>query len=256
MSTLAYTEYGSGQAVVLLHGFPFNKDIWNGFAKQLSSSFYVYTLDLPGFGGSPLPHSTITLDQVGESINDWVIATKLDNPVLIGHSLGGYVALAAVKKRPDLFSALGLFHSTAFADSEEKKQSRTKVLEFIERNGVEAFTSNFIGPLFVTHDHPAISRVRSVAMQSKTEAVKAYTRAMRDRSERTDVLRTFDKPILFLAGEQDPGISVDSIRNQAAISAKSEVNLLPETAHMGMFEKEKECLEIIRTFVEKSTVTK
>ena len=68
--------------------------------------------------------------------------------MLIGHSLGGYVALAMVEKRPDLFAGLGLFHSTAYADSAEKKQSRNKVIEFVNKNGAKAFTTNFITPLF------------------------------------------------------------------------------------------------------------
>jgi pimeloyl-ACP methyl ester carboxylesterase len=256
MRDLAYNEYGSGRSVVLLHGFPFNKDIWNPFAEKLAAFFKVYIPDLPGFGRSAMPPVSITMDEVGAAINAWIIKQKLDRPVLIGHSLGGYVALAGAQQNPDLFSGLALFHSTAYADSEEKKQSRTKVLEFIDKNGVEAFTSNFIGALFFNPNHPAIPAVRSVAVAATIEAVKSYTIAMRDRSERTDVLLTFPKPILFLAGENDGGIPVDSVRKQAAIHAKSELKLLSETAHMGMFEKENECLEIIRTFIEKCTVTK
>jgi pimeloyl-ACP methyl ester carboxylesterase len=256
MSSLAYNEYGSGRPVILVHGFPFSKTIWNSFAQKLGQHAHVFTIDLPGFGQSPLNQSSISIDTIGTRVNAWVKETKIRRPVLLGHSLGGYVTLAAANQEPDLFSGLVLFHSTAYADSEEKKQSRNKVLEFIDKNGVDAFTSNFIGPLFYDSGHPAIPLVRTVAREATAEAVKAYTQAMRDRSERTDVLQTFRGPVLFLAGENDSGIPVESVRKQAALHAKSEVKVLSETGHMGMFENEKKCLEIIRIFIDTITVTK
>jgi pimeloyl-ACP methyl ester carboxylesterase len=158
------------------------------------------------------------------------------------------VALSLVEKRPDIFSGLILFHSTAFADSPEKKQSRTKVPEFIDRNGVETFTTNFIAPLFADPGHPAIEIVREIARPSTAETVKAYTLAMRDRPDRTDVLKKFKKPILFLAGEKDGGIPVSTIKDQAAMNPKSEVAVLPGVAHMGMFENPVECSRLITAF--------
>jgi pimeloyl-ACP methyl ester carboxylesterase len=256
MSNLSFEESGNGQDVVLLHGFPFHQGIWNSFAEKLSHSFHVYTPDLPGFGKSAILSSPFTIDDVADALISWITTQKLNHPVLIGHSLGGYVALAAAKKNPELFSALVLFHSTGYADSAERKQSRNKVLEFIDANGVKAFTSNFIAPLFADPQHLAIPLVKSIAENSSAEAVKGYTQAMRDRSERTDVLRTFTGPILFLGGNKDQGISVESIREQAAISINAQVKILADVAHMGMLENEKESLEIIRAYVEKSAVTK
>lgn len=256
MSNLSFQEYGSGQAVVLLHGFPFHQQIWRPFAEKLSETCHVFTVDLPGFGKSASLNTPFTLEQVGESVVSWITGKKLKNPFLIGHSLGGYVALEVVKKNPGLFSGLGLFHSTAYADTEEKKQSRNKVLQFIDKNGVEAFTTNFIEPLFSDPGHPAIPFVRTIAAEAKTAVVKGYTEAMRDRSERTSVLQTFSGPVLFLAGEKDAGIPVKSIRRQAALTPHSHTEIIPDIAHMGMFENEIKCLQIIQTFSEKNTVTK
>jgi pimeloyl-ACP methyl ester carboxylesterase len=256
MANLFFEEAGSGQAVILLHGFPFHQGIWKSFAKKLSESFHVYTVDLPGFGKSPILDSPFTIDNVADAVISWATEQKIKHPVLLGHSLGGYVALAATKKSPALFSALILFHSTAYSDTLERKQSRNKVLEFIDSNGVKAFTTNFIGPLFADQNHPAISMVKSIAETSSIDAVKGYTQAMRDRNERTDVLRTFPRPVLFLGGDKDPGISVESIREQAAINPNVQVKILSNVSHLGMLENEKESLEIIRTYIQKSTVTR
>src|SRR5690606_20750625 len=98
-------------------------------------------------------------------------------------SLGGYVALAMVAQQPDRFAGLGLFHSTAYADTEEKRASRSKVIEFVETNGVEAFTSNFVTPLFADKTHASIQKVREINMKASREAVIGYTKAMRDRPD-------------------------------------------------------------------------
>lgn len=256
MSKIFFTERGSGSSVILLHGFPFHSGIWKGFAEKLSSQFKVYTPDLPGFGKSSGLGSNFTLEMVAEEIISWIEKNKIEKSVLIGHSLGGYVALAVAEKRPDLLKGLILFHSTAYPDNEEKKQSRNKVIEFFDNNGVEAFTSNFITPLFYDQKHAAIEKVRSIAMEAKADTVKGYTLAMRDRADRTNVLKNFPKPILFIGGENDGGIKPESLKEQASVGRQAKADILPKTGHMGMFENEEKTLEIISAFVRKCEVTR
>jgi pimeloyl-ACP methyl ester carboxylesterase len=256
MAGLFFQEHGTGAPVILLHGFPFHHGIWDSFAEKLSAQFKVFTIDLPGFGKSDGLRPPFSIAQVADHVLGWVKEKKIGKSVLIGHSMGGYVALAMAQKAPELFNGLVLFHSTTFADSAEKRESRNKVLEFIDKNGVNAFTSNFIGPLFTDPQHAAISKVRAISMEATAEAVKGYTQAMRDRPDTIEVLTTFPKPILFLAGEKDAGISVQSVQEQAARSPRVEAYILSNVAHMGMFENEKKSLEIIRSFLQKITVTK
>jgi pimeloyl-ACP methyl ester carboxylesterase len=249
MLKLGFTETGEGRPVILLHGFPMNRAVWNSFSPGLSKNFRVIAIDLPGFGeSSPIIKNAFSIDDAADAVLEFLHQKNLSQCVLAGHSLGGYVALSMIEKQPDDFSGLILFHSTALADSQEKKQSRTKVPEFIDRNSVETFTTNFITPLFADPDHPAIGIVREIARPSTAETVKAYTLAMRDRPDRTHVLRRFKKPILFLAGEKDGGIPVSSIRDQAAMNTNSEVSVLPGVAHMGMFENPEACLRKISAF--------
>jgi pimeloyl-ACP methyl ester carboxylesterase len=256
MINLFFRERGSGHPILLLHGFPMHQQVWDSFAEKLSKKFKVFTVDLPGFGKSPSLESPFTLADVANQVLAWMQLQNMGQCTLVGHSLGGYVALAMVEKAQQSFDRLVLFHSTALSDTEEKKQSRNKVLEFIGNNGVVAFTSNFIAPLFADPEHPAIANVESVSIEASEEAVSGYTQAMRDRPDRTDVIKAFRKPILFLAGEKDGGIPVTSIHQQAALSLTSEVHILTDVAHMGMFENENSSLEIIYRFIEKNSVTK
>jgi pimeloyl-ACP methyl ester carboxylesterase len=255
MSSVYFRELGTGFPVVLLHGFPFTNQIWDSFAQKLAEDFHVITPDLPGFGHSGLPLENLTIDSVAKILISWLREKKISNPIVIGHSLGGYVALAMAKQAPDMFSAIGLFHSTSIADSEEKKESRDKVIDFINKNGVEKFTSNFIGPLFADQHHAGIKVVQSIALQATEKSVKAYVMAMRNRPDSTSVLSDFKKPVLFIAGEKDGGIPVDSIKNQSQLNPHAELHILPGVAHMGMVESENQTVEIVRRFIKKFGVT-
>lgn len=249
MANISFQQRGTGRPVILLHGFPMDNTVWNAFAEALSSDYTVYTPDLPGFGGSQRLAPGFSIADVAGSLDQWIAEQKFTNAIVIGHSLGGYVALALVEKRPQAFAGLGLFHSTAYADSAEKKQSRTKAIEFIDKNGVLAFTSNFIQPLFANPAHPDIQTVKRITAKSSTEAVTGYTLAMRDRPDRTHVLSSFNKPILFIGGVKDGGIPADSIRAQATLSAEAHVHILDDVAHMGMFEKPQETQSIVKAFL-------
>lgn len=249
MAALRFRERGKGTPVILIHGFPFNQNIWNDFAGKLARDFRVITLDLPGFGESAQLTGQFSIDDVGQQVTAWISETGLQGSVLIGHSLGGYIALSVAAVEPSYLSGLALFHSTALPDSDEKKQSRNKVLEFIASNGVSAFTSNFITPLFADPNSPAVARVRLIAKDASREAVTGYTLAMRDRQDRTSTLKEFPGPVLFVTGEKDPGIPVESIEKQATLCRSPHVHVLKQVAHMGMFENEKRCLEIFRKFV-------
>jgi pimeloyl-ACP methyl ester carboxylesterase len=249
---LHFKSQGKGRPVLLIHGFPLNQTIWASFADELSKSFQVFTIDLPGFGESPLLKAPFSIVDVAESVLGWMTEHNIEKPIVIGHSLGGYVALEMVNMKPNTFAGLVLFHSTAYADSEEKKASRNKVLEFIEKNGVLTFTSNFIPPLFADQKHNDIEFVKRIATQSGKEAVVNYTIAMRDRPDRTSVLRQFPKPILFIAGEKDPGIPVESLKQQQQLGSHIDLSIVRNVAHMGMLEDQNQTLEIVKEFANKS----
>ncbi len=255
MTDLSYHELGSGPTVILIHGFPMNQQVWTDFAEKLSESFLVVTLDLPGFGKSLSLPEGFTIEDVAAEVSSFIRKRNYLAPVIVGHSLGGYVGLAVAGQTPDLIKGLCLFHSTALADSEEKKQSRDKVIDFIEKQGVRAFTSNFIGPLYADPQHSSVTRVKEIAAQSSKEAVVGYTKAMRNRKDTRNVIEAFRAPILFLAGKKDPGIPPDTIEEQASLSDMAEATILPEVAHMGMFESPAACLKKIHEFILKCEVT-
>lgn len=253
-SGIFYTDQGRGFPVVLIHGFTETYEIWSGFSKELSQDFRVLCIDLPGFGKSPILNSPFSLSDVGTSVLVWLRSMQIDSCITIGHSLGGYVALAMAEQDPERFKAFGLFHSTAFADSEERKVSRNKVIEFVTNHGVTPFIESFIPPLFNDQSNPNIQPLVKLASQTKQETLIAYVKAMRDRPDRTAVLKQFKGSVLFLAGEKDWGITPESVRQQAAMACKPDFQLLPLVNHMGMFEDEKINVEKTHHFLVRETL--
>ncbi len=252
MSPINATARGRGTPVILIHGFPLNHRMWDPFADSLSGNFKVYTPDLPGFGKSSPAAGNFTLDDIAQLMLDWMAESGIIDAIVIGHSLGGYVSLAMVKKDPARFKGLVLFHSTALPDSAEKKDNRNKVLEFITTNGVRAFTSNFIEPLFFDKKHPAMATIRSIATEAPEAAVRGYTMAMRDRPDRQDVLREFKGNILLIGGAHDAGINPESLQKQALLSSRIHLEVLDSSAHMGMYEETDKTLRLIEAFARQS----
>lgn len=249
MATVHFTKKGVGHPLILLHGFPLNSNIWKDFLEYFDTKYQVISIDLPGFGKSVIPDSPFTIEDVAKEILSALKKSGVQNCTLAGHSLGGYVALAMVDIQPDLFSSLILLHSTAYADNEEKKANRNKAIDFVSRQGVIAFTGNFIPPLFASPTHPAIEKVKEIAIEATADAVLNYTVAMRDRKDTTSVLRDFHKPVLLITGEKDTVIPVESIHAQASLSPSIQTEILPEVGHMSMYENPKKIAEVINNFI-------
>lgn len=250
MKSLYYKVRGQGKPLVFLHGFLETHQIWDDFAEELTSQYKIIAFDLPGFGQSSLiENRPFTLVEVAKEINQCLKEITTEKVDLIGHSLGGYVALAMVEQAPQLFSSFGLFHSTAFADSNEKKESRTKTVHFVHRNGALAFTANFVPPLFADPNHGAVAFVRDLAIQTDQTTVIHYLEAMRDRPDRTSVLQSFNGPILFMAGAKDTVILPEALKNQVVIAKKGLLKVFEGIGHMGMFEAPKETRETLTEFL-------
>lgn len=248
-----YTDQGKGFPVVLVHGFCETHEVWLRFAKELSKDFRVISVDLPGFGKSKSLPEGFSLADAASEINELLIQLEIKKCVPVGHSLGGYVTLAMVKQQASLFSGFGLFHSTAYADSEERKAARNKVIEFVSKNGVPAFIETFIPPLFHDKANPDIPFAVRMALQTKQETLIGYAQAMRDRPDLTSVIKKFSNPIIFIAGEKDTVIPPETLQKQAELAVKPYLYTVQNVAHMGMFEKEAETLNLIREFLVKSS---
>ena len=139
-------DIGSGTAVVLLHGFAEDGTTWDNLAGPLSTHCRLIIPNLP---------ASTSIEDLATAVKALLDHLGIDKCIMIGHSMGGYIALAFAEKYPDRLTALGLFHSTAYPDSEEKKAIRRKSIDFIRKNGADLFIRQSTPGLFgqYTHQH-------------------------------------------------------------------------------------------------------
>jgi pimeloyl-ACP methyl ester carboxylesterase len=246
---ISFRKIGKGKPVILIHGFCETHEIWNGFAERLAEKFEIYAIDLPGFGQSTPLSSHFSLVDIAQTILNWMDRQKIRLPFVVGHSLGGYVGLAMAKVAQQMVSGLCLFHSTPYPDTEEKKSNRNRVMEFVNKNGVDPFVDTFVPGLFFNKKHLSIPIVDKIARGTSRETLLAYTEAMRDRPSSIELLKTFEKPMLVLAGKNDTIVPVESVLDFGHLARKSEIEILNDTGHMAMFEQPEKARNIISDFL-------
>jgi pimeloyl-ACP methyl ester carboxylesterase len=249
---IKYQEYGQGNPVILLHGFGEDSRVWNGLVDYLKGEFQLLVPDLPGSGGSePIPDMSI--EGLSEVIHAIIHEEEIDRAAVIGHSMGGYVALALAENYPNHLNSLGLFHSTAYADPEEKKTARKKGIEFINEHGPFEFLKTSIPNLFspVSKERMADKIEEFIEQQHNfsAHALVSYYEAMMKRPDRTIVLKNSTLPILFIFGKHDTAVPLQDGLEQSHMPEKSYIHILPDSGHLGMLEEPKTANRIVKNYL-------
>jgi pimeloyl-ACP methyl ester carboxylesterase len=241
---IIYHRSGKGPRVMLLHGFGEDAGIWQQQAAHLEQIAEVVVPHLPGSGPGSIPRFDQAFFSI-EAMADMTLALldhlQWQQVILLGHSMGGYISLAFAEKYPDRLKAFGLVHSTAFADSAEKKQTRAKAIDFIAANGSEAFLKTAIPGLFgpdFTAVHPGrIAQLAAAGAAFHPVALIGYYHTMMNRPDRTRVLREAKVPVLFVMGEHDKAVAIADVLQQVSMPECSYVHVLKQSGHMGMWEE-------------------
>lgn len=248
-----YEDQGSGPVIVLIHGFAENAHIWDIQQAYLKDRFRVIIPDLPGAGNVPLT-TPLTMESMADYVYAILLAENVDKATIIGHSMGGYVALAFLEKYPQLVQGLGLFHSTATADTEEKKEARRKSIRMIQQYGAETFARqtlpNMFSPKFKTAQPDRTDAYVQMGMQCSSEAMIAYYEAMMQRPDRTSILKNTTTPVLFIIGKDDAAVPTDIILPQITLPRVSSIHIFDEVGHMGMWEIYETANLVLQQFVE------
>lgn len=238
---ISYRLSGEGRPVILVHGFSEDGTIWKHQEKYLQSNFRVLVPDIPGSGASPYNRQLATMDDHADWLKAIIDAEQITDCVIIGHSMGGYIMLAFAEKYVRYLKGFGLFHSTTFPDSEEKKATRRKSIEFINQHGAAAFIQQSMPNLFSENfkkNNPGIvSALINGYSGFNPLALISYYEAMIGRPDRTHILKSFEKPVLFVIGEEDKAVSPQDSLQQSHIPQLSYIHILENAAHMGMLEK-------------------
>ncbi len=243
-----YRIEGKGKPVCLVHGFAEDGNVWNKQVETLKEKNLLIIPDLPGSGSSQMLDGKASIETYAEVLkaiaDESILSNTEENETkfcMIGHSMGGYITLAFAEKYPQLLNSFGLFHSSAFADTEEKIATRKKGIGFIEKNGTEPFLKTSVPNLFCEEtkkEKPElVNQLLDIAKTISPEALIQYYHTMINRPDRTNVLKTFNKPVLFIAGKFDSAVPLHLSLEQMSMASISVIHILQHSAHMGMLEE-------------------
>lgn len=237
------------KTLVLLHGHGMDDSIWDQLDAILNDSF---TIIRPNIS---LLTSCQTVEAYADELHRLLTNANIQKCTLIGHSMGGYIALAFAKKYPEMLQGLGLFHSTALADDEAKKHQRNQMIALLRTYGTASFLKNTAPNLFG-------GRYKSLHTEKVQEHINFFSKlpegaliagmnAMRDRSDQTEVLKDAKFPVLMILGMEDNFAPFESGMELSTLPGQCYPFILAEAGHMGMVERPDATARMIRWYMSK-----
>lgn len=249
-----FTDKGKGRVIVLLHGFLGSSGIWEKTIQDLSRSYRVIAIDLPGHGKTPCFGYAHSMELMAKCVKAVMDTLRLKRYVIVGHSMGGYVGLAFADLFPDSLRGLCLFHSTAYPDGEEKKKDRLRAIHLVKANKT-IYTKNTIRNLFAAKNlkylKDEISFANDIARQTSKQGVVAALHGMRDRPARDLILGLVEYPIMMVIGEHDNVLPHEQLMEQSKLIKNGTVLYLEHDGHFGFLESPKQSHAALRKFLRK-----
>ncbi|GAA4014271.1 alpha/beta hydrolase [Hymenobacter fastidiosus] len=227
--------------LVFLHGFAESREIWSDLLHGLPAEYHILNLNLLGHGTNIHDVRDYSMEAQARYVAEKLLATGVEKAVFVGHSMGGYVALAFAERWPERVAGLALINSSAYADGEEKKAAREKNVAFVERHGVEKFMESFIRPLFAPVNRERLTPQREfleeIGKATPAETIIGGMRAMAARPDRTKVLRTARFPVLLVAGKEDVAVPLEQSVAQAPLAPVAHALFLADVGHLAYYEQ-------------------
>lgn len=241
---IAYDDQGQGPAVLLIHGFPLNRQMWQPQLAPLADAGYrVITPDLRGFGQSEAP-SHYSMDAFADDIVALLDTLGIEDAVIGGMSMGGYILLDLLERHPQRIRAAAFIATKSAADDEEGRARRTAMAAEAERLGANPLIKIFAELLFApdtTQTRPElIAKVRSWMRDTNPKALAGGLLAMRDRKDYTPLLTEIRQPCLVLAGAEDRAASPNAVEVFTTALPRCESRILPNAGHMLNMERPEE----------------
>ena len=243
----------AGSPVVLLAGFPLTREIWNATARGLAAAHRVVMPDLRGTGASNVPPGPYLMETLAGDVAAVLDALGIERATLVGHSLGGYVALAFARMYAERVASLALVCSRLAADTSERAMWRNDLAERAERDGSVQAIIDAMVPLLLaerTHEqHPEIERlVREIAATNDVRGLCGLLRGMALRDPADDIAPDLEMPVLVAAGGADPLISLEESREIAMRFPQGTLEIFPASGHLPMLEEPDRLTELLGAF--------
>jgi 3-oxoadipate enol-lactonase len=249
---LPYTDRGRGPALVLLHGFPLDRRMWDAQVERLSQHCRVLAPDLRGFGRSG-NSDPFTIESLADDIHVFVEQLAATPCVLAGLSMGGYVALAYAKKYPGDLRGLVLVDTKAGADTPQAKEGRAKMIELVRSQGssavAEQMLPKMLGPGTQQGRPDVVKALRVIMRNCSPQTIENALVAMRDRPDRTGELTSIAAPTLVIVGDADAITPPDVAESMAAAIPGAKLEVIVGAGHMAPMEQPEQVSRAMEKFI-------
>ena len=241
------------KTMVLLHGYLENMLVWEEFIPRLYTEFRIVTLDIPGHGISEVKGECHSMDYLADTLALALHSLGIAEATIVGHSMGGYVALAFAERHPEMTSSIVLLHSTPYADSDEKRHNREREIALIRAGKKELLAHTVPEMGFAPENRnrcrTAIEDLEQTIFLTEEGGIIALLNGMIGRKAQSEMLHNFGKPILFILGRKDGYITAEIAEKMISEHPEAQVAWLEKSGHMGFVEEPKACAEALLEFV-------
>ncbi len=252
-TTIRFKDEGRGPVVVLLHGYLESLEIWSEFSAELAEFCRVVSIDLPGHGKSGVFGKVHTMELLAETIKAVMDFLNTGKYLLVGHSLGGYVALAFLELFPECLSGLSLFHSFPLGDSNEAIKNRNREKKLVENGKKDLIYTVNIPKAFATDNlekfSEQVDNAKEIARNIPGEGIVAVLNGMIIRPDRSKILTGTALPFLWILGKKDNYIPYEAIIKKVELPKHGKLITLGNSGHMGFIEEKKRSLNAILGFL-------
>ncbi|MBF02338.1 MAG: alpha/beta hydrolase [Flavobacterium sp.] len=250
--TLAYSDEGEGLAVVLLHGFLENSKMWHNIVPVLLPKYRVVCIDLLGHGETECIGYVHTMEDMADAVHHILHFLDLEKVVVMGHSMGGYVALAFAELYPEMMAGLILMNSTAKEDSVERKANRDRAILAVKQNYKNAISMSVANLFSEANREKLIKEIewaKKEALQTPLQGIIAAQEGMKARKDREALLHTTLFPKMLLLGKKDPVLNYEE--NKVQIEDTNVALVTFNDGHMSHFENAQELEDAVLSFLKK-----
>jgi len=252
---VSYLEEGlpNGNPLIFIHGFPFNKEMWEKQLSALSETHRCIAYDVRGHGDSERGAAQFSIPQFADDLFFFMDALKIEKALIVGLSMGGYIALHAIQSQPGRIAGLILCDTQCGADSDEARAKRKKTIAFIQKNGLSVYAEeslkNLFAPASFTTKKDEVTFIQNTILKTPAENICLTLQALADRNETCTSLTQIKVPVCILVGKEDKITSPELAGKMQALIKDSTLHIIDGAGHLSNLENPEQFNTHVKTFL-------
>ncbi|MFF9849377.1 alpha/beta fold hydrolase [Streptomyces litmocidini] len=237
-----YEDRGTGPALLLIHGHPFDHTMWQPQIDRFSRTHRVIAPDLRGYGATPLGTTTGStgLDDFAEDLVALLDSLGIDDCVVAGLSMGGQIAMELVRRRPERVRGLVLADTFPAAETEDGKKARNAMADRLLREGMRGYADEVLDRMVAPYNTHAAPHVHRMMCATDPVAAAAALRGRAERRDHRETLAAVTVPALVVVGRDDAYTPVADAEEMHALLPDSTLTVIERAAHLPNLERPEE----------------